>query len=251
VRDRRAHIKVSRRFFEEDAWWNEPRRFSKAEAWIDCIQMASWKARRYAIGLEVEQLERGEFMASLRYLAQRWRWGKSAVSDFLKALVKRGHIRGQREGQMGTVYLLVNYDAYQSGDRGPPDTSPDTKPDSSRTPPGHLPDKTEAVKAGKAVRASWLTPYSDAWQTRCGEPPFGKLVKVLAPLHTQHGDEALTRWRRYLEQTDPQFCSVHRFAETWVKWGGPEIQEMTDEFGRMVPHRKNGAGEWVPVAAIA
>lgn len=27
--------------------------------------------------------------------------------------------------------------------------------------------------------------------------------------------------------------------------------EMTDEFGRMVPHKKNAAGEWVPVVSVA
>jgi hypothetical protein len=151
--------------------------------------------------------------------------------------------------------------ARRAGIQGPVDLQPlidagflllaRRKQDASKTVAKRLPRDRDRVRDSEPAKETWLTPFADAWQARCGEPPFGKLAKVLAPLHKQHGGEALTRWRRYLEQTDPQYCSVHRFAETWVKWGGPEVQEMTDEFGRMVPHRKDDAGQWVPVVAVA
>jgi hypothetical protein len=252
VRNRRAHIKVSRRFFEEDAWWTEPRRFSKAEAWIDCIQMASWKPRRFAVGLTVEELERGEFMASLRYLAKRWRWGKSAVSDFLKALENLGRIAGQRKGQDGTVYLLVNYDWYQANDKPKANTRPDTESDNNRTATGQQPDKTEAVKAGEATKTTWLTPFANAWSGRCGNPPFGRLAKCLATLRDQLGEpEALARWSRYLNANEPKYCSPERFAATHQAYAEPETIEMTDDYGRMVKHRKTEAGEWVPVVKVS
>lgn len=246
--DRRAHIKVSRRFFEEDDWWEEPRRFSKAEAWLDCIQMASWKPRRFAIGLTVEQLERGEFMASLRYLAARWQWGKTAVSDFLRVLEKAGRIRGQRDGHGGTVYLLVKYDWYQSTNTE--QRTPDRT--ETRTASGQHPDKTEAGKAGKQEKTSWLTPFSDQWQARCGNPPYGRLAKMLAPLVQQLGEpEALARWSRYLDMTEPRYCSPNRFSDTHAAYAEPGIQQMTDEYGRMVPHRKDEGGTWVPVVSVA
>jgi hypothetical protein len=251
VTDRRAHVKVSRRFFDS-ADWREPRKFSRAEAWLDCIQLAAWKPRRYAIGLEVQELQRGEFMASVRFLGERWGWSKSAIQRWLLAAQQAGRLAVRREGQGGTVYVLVNYEAYQGDGEPKWDTDRDTLRDTSGTPAGHLRDKTEAVKASKAVKATWLTPFADTWKARCGEPPFGKLATALRPLVKQHAEvEVLVRWRRYLDATDPQFASPHRFAQTWHKWAVPETQEMADDFGRMVPHRKNEAGAWVPVVSIA
>ena len=98
---------------------------------------------------------------------------------------------------------------------------------------------------------TWLTPFADHWQRRCGNPPYGKLASVLAPLHKEHGaPETLARWSRYLDATDPKFASAHRFAETFNTWAEPETVEMTNEWGAMVLHRKDPvSGEWKEVVA--
>ena len=103
----------------------------------------------------------------------------------------------------------------------------------------------------KKDSSTWLTPFSDAWQTRCGNPPFGRLAKSLAPLVKSLGEpEALERWSRYLACNEPRYCSPERFVATHAAYTGPEIQEMTDDFGRMVPHRKNReSGQWEPIVA--
>jgi hypothetical protein len=253
VSERRGHIKVSRRFFEEDAAWLEPRRFSKAEAWIDCIQMASWKPRRFAIGLEVEYLNRGEFMASIRFLAQRWQWGKSAVQRWIAAAQKAERLAVQREGQGGTVYLLVNYEHYQGQDRGRRDTDGDSERDTSGTPAGHLRDKSEAVKAVKHKdRLTHLTPYGPPWEAKCGVPPWGRMAKSLTPLIVSLGAECLVRWERYLAANEAKFCSPERFAATHAAYAGPETLEMTDGIGQMRLHTKRDGwwgyedgGQWV------
>jgi hypothetical protein len=109
--------------------------------------------------------------------------------------------------------------------------------------------ETETEKKSSQKKLTWLTPFADHWQRRCGNPPFGKLASALAPLHKEHGaPETLARWSRYLDATDPKFCSVHRFAETFNSWVEPDTKEMTDEFGRMVLHRRDNEGNWVGVA---
>jgi hypothetical protein len=98
-------------------------------------------------------------------------------------------------------------------------------------------------------RATWLTPFADAWQAKCGEPPHGRMAKALAPIVQQlGGSEALTRWHRHLEGNEPRFCSPESFAARHQQYAGPETQEMTDEFGQMRLHRKNGDGKWEIVA---
>jgi hypothetical protein len=108
-------------------------------------------------------------------------------------------------------------------------------------------DRDKEEKQGKDT---WLTPFSDLWLAKCGAPPFGKLAKVLQPLTATHGlPDVLVRWERYLTGTEPKFCSVHRFAETFNSWAEPETVEMTDEWGAMRLHRRDPvSGAWVAVA---
>jgi hypothetical protein len=106
-------------------------------------------------------------------------------------------------------------------------------------------DREIADQKKATEKTTWLTPFADAWQVRCGNPPHGRLAKALAPLVQQlGGPEALARWSRYLTGNEPRYSSPERFASTHAAYAGPETQEMTDEFGRMVLHRKNAAGEW-------
>jgi hypothetical protein len=120
-----------------------------------------------------------------------------------------------------------------------------------RPPPaGQTPGESETETDSKKT---WLTPFADVWQAKCGNPPFGRLAKELAPLVKQLGEpEALARWSRYLATTEPRFCAPARFVMIHTAYAGPETQEMTDEYGRMVPHRRDPAtGDWAPVVSIA
>jgi hypothetical protein len=108
-----GHIKISRKAYAKDPFWLEPRVFSKWEAWEDCIQMAAWQTTDVMSGGTVERLERGEILASIRFLAQRWHWGIQHTRTFLKLAQQSARISPQRETQIGTVYLLNNYEAYQ------------------------------------------------------------------------------------------------------------------------------------------
>jgi hypothetical protein len=111
-------------------------------------------------------------------------------------------------------------------------------------------DREEEQRTGTTDRrATWLTPFAEKWSQRCGNPPYGKLASALGGLVKLHGaPETESRWSRYLDATDPKFCSVHRFAETFNSWAPPTEQEMTDEFGAMKLHRRDAAGKWVPAA---
>jgi len=113
--DQFGYIRISRKLYENDRFWNEPRVFSRHEAWEDFIQMASWKDQTRLVGNELVELKRGELLASIRYLASRWRWSPKKVRIYLDLLAELERVRAQRGAQGGTVYLLVNYDDYQEG----------------------------------------------------------------------------------------------------------------------------------------
>jgi hypothetical protein len=123
-------------------------------------------------------------------------------------------------------------------------------PGNRRARAGQTPGESEAESESKKT---WLTPFADAWQDRCGNPPHGRLAKVLAPLAKQLGEpDALSRWSRYLADNEPRYCSPERFAATHAAYAGPETLEMTDDIGQMRLHTKRDGwwgyedgGQWV------
>lgn len=154
-----GHVKMSRKAYAEHPFWNEPREFSKWEAWEWMIQAAAWRDHKRVVGMTVVELRRGEFLGSVRFLAEAWGWKRSRVHDFVRLLLEMGQIAGQRETHAGTVYMLVNYDTYQSspGDSGTDARTPERT--AERTGSGHRADtkrtrsgQREGSKEGKEVK---------------------------------------------------------------------------------------------------
>lgn len=140
-----GHIKISRRAYATDPYWLEPREFSKWEAWEWFIQAAAWEpVTRDVTGIIVE-LKRGEVLASIRYLSDKWCWGHKQTRLFLANLLKTGRLRAQRETQAGTVYLLVKYDTYQN---------PEEKRAQQRNGKGHT-EGTPRAHRGAQVKGSF------------------------------------------------------------------------------------------------
>jgi len=107
----RGYFQLPRdQFAGDDLLWDDGTPFDSRSAWIWLCQSAAWKDGEYRSGNRVDSLKRGEFVASIRYLARRWQWDKNRVSRFLKKMTDAGRITRQRTGQHGIVYLIVNYD---------------------------------------------------------------------------------------------------------------------------------------------
>lgn len=219
----KGYIKLARKAFALDGGdplWLEQREFSRWEAWVDVIQLAAWKPWRHLTQhYGPIDLQRGEFVASLRYLADRWTWTVKKVRTWLSTLEKWARLRAQRETQAGTVYLIVNYERYQGldEDEGTPEGTPKGTAGAQQ---GH---KREAVKAVKAVKslapggASWVAVIGDFWSTEVGRIAYGRIGKDLKELREAHGEQALlsaarayvahqkgagqpTRWAWFVEQ---------------------------------------------------
>jgi hypothetical protein len=208
----------------------------------------------------------------LRLLWRQWREGSlPAESDELQALLRGlpglsprvlaciprcddGRRRNPRLEEHRQKHLRILEKKSQGGRAG---RAKQLKTNRVRGVPGESLGTPRGIARGKLgesesdtdSKKTWLTLFADAWQARCGNPPHGRLAKALAPLVQQlGGPEALERWSRYLAGNEPRYCSPERFAATHQQYAGPETQEMTDEFGQMRLHRKNGDGKWEIVA---
>lgn len=138
-----GYFKLQRRFFAH--WlWTEKRCLSKAEAWLDLLQIAAFMPTKRIVRDKLLKIEEGELVASLRYLADRWEWNKDKVAAFLKLLESEEMIR--RESRQGeSVIILCNYKDYTRT----PDMGSDTGGDRGQTPERQRPDKYEEREEGQ------------------------------------------------------------------------------------------------------
>lgn len=105
-------IKLSRKFFENPLW-KEARVYSRAEAWLDLIQMARFDSSNESYKGRDLIVRRGEVMISRRYLEKRWNWGSTKVNNFLKMLLSN-HMTNQKQTNGQTIITLINYELYNS-----------------------------------------------------------------------------------------------------------------------------------------
>lgn len=75
-------------------------------------------------------------------------------------------------------------------------------------------------KGGQGGRATWLTPFGEAWLAALGgEPPWTRLAAELRPVVDRFGpNEALSGWVRYLGDTEPRYASPSAFARRAGAW---------------------------------
>lgn len=125
-------IPISRKLFD-NFLWKEKREFSRAEAWLDLIQLARFEANptKEVINGQVVEYGLGERPLSLRLLADRWQWSKNRVDKFLDLLVSErmiikrtafGTAKGTADGTgkgtekrtRQTVISICNYASYNS-----------------------------------------------------------------------------------------------------------------------------------------
>lgn len=107
-------IKLHRKI--QDHWlYQERRKFSKYEAWIDLLMMASHKDTKFVHGSELIELEKGSFVTSELKLMERWDWGKSKLRSFLEILEKDGMIVKNSDRKKTTINIC-NYSGYHESE---------------------------------------------------------------------------------------------------------------------------------------
>lgn len=113
----KGFFQLQRRFFDHWLWTGEPRVFSKAEAFLDLLQLAAFTRTKKIVGSSVIVIEPGQVCGSERYLAGRWGWSTKKVRNFL-TLLEADRMAERQKKQGVTVITLCNYAKYASGGSG-------------------------------------------------------------------------------------------------------------------------------------
>jgi hypothetical protein len=88
-------IKLPRVLFA-DTLWEEPRRLSHFEAYIDLLRRAAYHPTSLPIQGQTIRLEPGQLVCSTVKLAEQWGWHRATVWKFLQAL--------ERDGLLDTIH---------------------------------------------------------------------------------------------------------------------------------------------------
>lgn len=103
-------IKLSRSMVNHWLWSYTP--FSFGQAWIDLLLLANFRDKKTSYKGEIITCKRGDVNYSISFLAERWKWGRKKVSNFLKILEADGMVITNATTHRTTV-TIVNYDNFQ------------------------------------------------------------------------------------------------------------------------------------------
>lgn len=111
----KGFIKLHRKIFN-NPFFRERRVFSNFEAWLDLIQQTRWKDTegKVLINGKMIYFERGQIVASVRFLAERWNWSRGRVEKYLTLLIREEMVQIDNSEGIQRI-TLCNFAAYNDG----------------------------------------------------------------------------------------------------------------------------------------
>lgn len=92
--------------------WKDKEPFDKRSAWIDLLLSVNHKNKKIPFENDFIEIERGQTLTSIKQLAERWRWSRHKVSNYLNQLEQDTMIVQVRDTRK-TLVSIVNYSKYQ------------------------------------------------------------------------------------------------------------------------------------------
>lgn len=184
-----------------DHWlFQEKRKFSKFEAWVDLLLMANYKDAKTLLGSELVEIKRGSFITSELKLMERWSWSKTKVRAFLGLLESEQMIIKTSDRKKTTI-TLCNYSDYQTLEttKKPPE-------DYGETTKRHNEESKELKEVKKEKIAV-------AEHVRVSQAEYDQLVDKLGEDLTQTYIERLDN---YIGSKGKRYKSHYRTILTWV-----------------------------------
>lgn len=138
-------IKLHRQIL--DCWvWDDDEPYTKAQAWMYLLICANHTETKIYFDGGLLTVERGQYITSIRKLADKFLWSRDKVSKFLK-LLESDNMATVKADTKKTLITIVNYAKYQdsesdnrtqNGHGADTEQTPDShKTDTGQTPSGH------------------------------------------------------------------------------------------------------------------
>lgn len=205
MQDKKGYITISRRLFDHE-FFTERREYSKFEAWLDLIQVCAFDNNNSMMhNGKVIKWGRGQTIASVRYLQQRWCWkSHDKVTCYLNLLRSQKMILIDTEQGIGRI-TLCKYDYYNP--------VPNTKSDTDRTVPVRRPDE--------------IKEYNKLNKEKEREARAKTFYETLVPFVSTYGKAMLREFYNYWSEWNR--------SRTKMKW---ELRETWEVSKRLVTWAK-------------
>lgn len=222
----RGFVAVDRAIFDHACFSEAP--FSEREAWLWLIMEAAWKKRTRRIGHILVDLERGQLAASLRFMAERWRWSKDRVARFLERLGDGDQALIETSTTRGICVITIRHyagDGRQddaTGPRQPRDRREDVENiEASNTPPvTHVADSVGLARQRRDEREesnNINSPEADA----SGERRAQRALRGMRfPFDWSPSQDDITFARTLLDAARIPF-ETDKFRDYWRAASGP------------------------------
>lgn len=84
--------------------------------WLDLLLMAAYEKKSVYVNTRLVEVQRGQMVASLAFLCQRWGISKPTLLTFLKLLESEGMIERTLDHNI-SLLTICNYETYQTSDK--------------------------------------------------------------------------------------------------------------------------------------
>lgn len=118
-------IKINREITNHWLWEDAER----LKWWFDLLFMASWDDHKVMHDSHLFVLHKGELIASVSFLVERWDKSKPTIIRFLTLLQQEGMISRRTLYRQTPIITICNYERYQEQDNTNVDTLTDTQVD--------------------------------------------------------------------------------------------------------------------------
>lgn len=105
-------LKISRGIVNHWLWEDA----NRLKWWLDLLLMAAYETKSVYVNTRLVEIRRGQMVASLSFLCQRWGISKPTLLVFLKLLESEGMIERSLDHNI-SVLTICNYESYQSSDK--------------------------------------------------------------------------------------------------------------------------------------
>jgi hypothetical protein len=245
-------VRLSRRFFKHFLW-TERRSYSKAEAWLDIVALCAYEPQKRLIAGELVEIPRGGFVASERYLSDRWMWSRTKVRAFLDLLLSENMLVQPQKDHQETMLLLSNEDGsepqkVQQLDQRKNASSLNGEnksiPRKNHRPAAFLLCNYDKYNQQKDRRTDQRRTSEEPPKDQIEEPKDGKTIFIHPPRRGWSLEEVTAAGN--LASISPEVCKLYhdsRMAVEWVDRNGNPIKSMPHDLAKFAAHYKSNDAE--------
>jgi DNA-binding transcriptional regulator YhcF (GntR family) len=102
-------LKISRGIVNHWLWHDAER----LKWWLDLLLMAAWEEKQILHDTHIVTLRRGQMVASVSFLTERWKKSNKTILRFLNMLEDEGMIRREMLHRQTSIITICNYESYQ------------------------------------------------------------------------------------------------------------------------------------------